>query len=204
MRKLSFLIALCTLLTVGGVYATWTYMETNNVADSKMHMAVNLTDAEFTGSYGTYKVESQNLVLSIDPKEGTSHITALYGEGAIVITFTPSFNAPQDVKDNGVASTFQFALKGDWKYEGQDMIAIKEGHTDPHAFTWTDRQVDENGVITFTYVIQASELLAHFEMAEILLDTHAKYLAYDEILGNCGIDLIVSDGITTENENNGQ
>ena len=200
MRKLSFLIALCTLLTVGGVYATWTYMETTNVADAKMHMSVNLGEAEFAGSYGTYKVNADNLTLTIDPKEGTSHTTALYATGEIVITFTPSFNATEEVKNNGVASTFQLALTGDWKYEGQDMLTIEDGHTDAHAFTWQDRTVDSDGVITFTYTMSANEFLSHISLAEIVLDTHAEYLAYDQILGTCSIDIIVSDGITTDGQ----
>ena len=33
MKKLSLLIALCMLISIGGVYATWVYSEKSDVAD---------------------------------------------------------------------------------------------------------------------------------------------------------------------------
>lgn len=196
MRKLSFLIALCTLLTVGGVYATWTYMETNNVADETIHMAVNLGNVEFAGSYGTYVVNADNVKMTIDPAEGTTHNTALYVTGELVITFTTNINAPDAIKQNGVDSTFQFSLgTGTWEYEGQQILTIP--HSEAHAFEWESR-TEENGIVTFTYTMSAEELAAHFELANILLDTHAKYLTYNAALGQ--IDVVVSDGIVTNGQ----
>lgn len=187
MRKLSFLIALCTLLTVGGVYATWTYMETTNVADETIHMSLNLGNVEFAGSYGQYIVDASGVKMTIDPKEGTTHTTALYVTGDLVIKFTPNANAPQTVKDSGVASTFKFALstKTNWLYEEEKLLTLHE--EDPHAITW---QKQSDG--SFTYTIPAVELAAHFDLKEFVLDTKAKYDAYNAVLGQ--IDVIVSDG----------
>ena len=187
MRKLSFLIALCTLLTVGGVYATWTYMETTNVADETIHMSLNLGNVEFAGSYGQYIVDASSVKMTIDPKEGTTHTTALYVTGDLVIKFIPNINAPEAVKENGVASTFKFALstKTDWLYEGEKLLTLHD--EDPHAITW-----QKQGDGSFTYTISAAELAEHFDLKEFVLDTKAKYDAYNAVLGQ--IDVIVSDG----------
>ena len=44
LRKLSFIIALALTLTVGGVYATWSYAGTNDIADSFAEAKVTITN----------------------------------------------------------------------------------------------------------------------------------------------------------------
>ena len=104
MKKLSLLIALCMLLTIGGVYATWTYTQNTDVADEAVNMNINLTDVAYSGSYGTYKVDTSSLKLAIEPKADTTHTTALYIEGNIVVTFTPNSVAPVEIKENLIKS----------------------------------------------------------------------------------------------------
>lgn len=190
MRKLSLLIALCTLLTVGGVYATWTYTQNTDVADEAVNMNMNLTDVAYSGSYGTYKVDTTGLSMKIDPKAGTAHTTALYMSGAIVITFTPNSVAPDEVKANGVASTFQFSLADDWKYQDQDIVTIN--HTEKHDITWVP-QADG----TFTFTISAEDLVDHFSLTEFQLDTKTDYDAYNAVLGTGSVVITVSDGIVS-------
>ena len=171
MRKLSLLIALCTLLTVGGVYATWTYTQNTDVADEAVNMTMNLTDVAYSGSYGTYKVDTTGFKLTIDPKAGTTHITSLIATGEIVITFTPNSVAPAEVKADGVPSTFALSLSNpNWKYD------------------------DGEGVFTFT--ISAAEFVNHVHLNEFLLDTKADYDAFNTVLGQGQIVITVSDGIT--------
>ena len=197
MKKLSLLIALILCVTIGGVYATWTYTETTNVADDTVNMSLNLTKATTDGSYGTYEITtSSDFAMVIDPKEGTEHVTALYITGDITITFTPAQYAPTDVKKNAVPSTFQFALSSGtttsgytaWDFEGQSMIAL--AHNDAEEIEWSEP--DENGV--FSYVISAADLANHIRLTEITLDTLTKYNRYGGALGQ--ISITVSDGVT--------
>ena len=198
MRKLSFLIALCTLLTVGGVYATWTYMETTNVADETIHMAVNLGNVEFAGSYGQYVVDASGVTMTIDPKTNipSKHTTALYINGDLVIKFIPNINAPEEVKNYGVASTYQFKLStgSTWQYDSTDILTIP--HAEPHSIALANSAEEDRWVKqgdgSFTFTISAAELADHFELAELVLDTKAKYDLYNAALGQ--IDVIVSDG----------
>lgn len=197
MRKLSFLIALCTLLTVGGVYATWTYTQNTDVADESVAMALNLTDVAYSGSYGTYKINKDTLTLKVDPKPGTSHITSLIVEGEIVVTFTPNSAAPQEVKDDGVPTTFTFSLSNDnWVYNdgegaGERPIVVL-AHTGAEDIVWGEP--DENGV--FTFVITAADIMEHIQLGDFLLDTKADYDAFTNALRQGLIVFTVSDGIT--------
>lgn len=189
MKKLSVLIALILCVTIGGVYATWTYTQNTDIADEQIHMTMNLTDVAYAGSYGTYRIDTSGLTMKIDPKEGTTHKTALYITGQIVITFTPNSVAPQEVKDNGVDSTFQLTLTNDnWLYEGQKIVTLQ--HNDAEEITWG--APDQNGV--FSFVITAEELSQHITLTEYNLDTKAKYDAFNLALGQGQITITVSDG----------
>ena len=196
MRKLSFLIALCTLLTVGGVYATWTYTQNTDVADESIGMSMNLTGVAYSGSYGTFNIDTSSLKLTIDPKPGTTHITSLLAEGEIVITFTPNSVAPENVKENGVDATFAFSLSNsNWQYddgEGARNI-VTLAHDGTEDIDWGTP--DSNGV--FTYTISAAEFLNHIQLGEFLLDTKAEYDAFSIALQQGQIVITVSDGIVT-------
>ena len=199
MKKLSTLIALMLVITIGGVYATWTYTQTTDVADEAVNMAMNLTDVVYAGSYGTYKVDLSNLKLTIDPKQGTTHTTSLVIEGGITVIFTPATHAPVDIKENGVDSTFTFSLSNNnWEFDDDttDEVAAKNvvtlAHTGKHDIVWT--KASDN---TFTYTLDATVLKQHISLSEFVLDTKVKYDAYNTALANGQIIFTVSDGDTT-------
>ena len=192
MKKLSLLIVMILCVTIGSVYATWTYTQYTDVADETVNMSMNLTSVAFSGSYGTYEINTSNVTMTIDPKQGTTHTTALTITGDIVITFTPNTVAPQDIKENGVDSTFQFGLtNANWTFDDDttDAVAAKNIITLEHTSA-------SNGVFTFT--ITAAELAGHIHLTEFNLDTKAKYDAFNTALGLGQISITVSDGITTQ------
>ena len=194
MKNFSLIIAMILCVTIGGVYATWTYTQNIDVADEGVNKVMNLGNVEYSGSYGTYKVDAAGLTLTIDPKAETAHTTALYGTGKIVITFTPNSVAPATVKENAVRSTYALSFaNADWKYEGKDIIKVADGHTGSHDIVWTPA-----GDGTFTFVITADELLKHLSLTEFELDTKVKYDAYNAVLGTGAIVVTVSDGITAQ------
>lgn len=187
MKKLSILIALVLCVTIGGVYATWVYSQSDDVADITGAKAITMTEATFTGTYGTYHVDTTGLTMQVDPKEGTTHTTALKISGNLVINFTPNTYAPVEVKENGVPSTFAFSLSNpNWKYNGSSIITVD---TNKHNIVWTP---DGSGAFTFT--ITAAELANYITLTEFTLDTKVEYDDYDAVLTNGQIVVSVSDG----------
>ena len=187
MKKLSILIALILCVTIGGVYATWVYSQSDDVADITGAKAITMTEATFTGTYGTYHVDTSSLSMVVDPKEGTTHTTALKIDGNLVIGFTPNTYAPEEVKQNGVASTFAFSLSNaNWQYNGQTIMTVD---TEKHNITWTP---DGSGAFTFT--ISAAELANYIRLTEFTLDTKVEYDAYDAVLTEGQIVVSISDG----------
>lgn len=120
MKKLSLFIALFTCLTIGGVYATWSYAGTNDIADNFAEAKVTIADVELAGANGTYKIES-NLVLSVDQandKHEAKLVFASNNNEAIYlkVTFTPAVNAPQNIKESGVLSELYFGTTVPMQY----------------------------------------------------------------------------------------
>ena len=198
MKKLGLLMAMALTVTVGGVYATWTYAKGTDVADETVNMTLNLTDVTYIGSNGSYKIDTTGLTLKIDPKTGTAHTTALYIDGNIVITFTPNAHAPEEVKKNAVESTFQFGLtNSNWTFDDDntDQVVAKPivtlGHNEKHDIAWTK---GADGV--FSYTIDADAIAEHIHLTEFNLDTKVKYDAFNTALGNGQITITVSDGET--------
>ena len=189
MKKLSLLIALCMLISIGGVYATWTYLDKTDVADETVNMAMNLTSVAYSSSYGTYTVDASAVKLTIDPKTGTTHTTALTIEGFIKITFKPNQYAPESIKNSAVPSTFKFGLtNSEWKFKDQNILTLV--HSEAEQITWTK----EGDVFTFT--LSAADMAEHLRLTEITLDTKAEYDAYSVVLGQGQISITVSDGKT--------
>ena len=54
-KKVTLLAGLLAFVTVGGVYATWTYAG-NDTADVSSLVSVQLSGVEFKGSAGTYTI----------------------------------------------------------------------------------------------------------------------------------------------------
>ncbi len=189
-KKLSLFVSLLLIVTMGAVYATWVYSQSDDVADITGAKAITMTEATFTGTYGTYAVDASGLSMKVDPKEGTAHTTSLIIDGDLVIKFTPNVYAPAEVKENGVPSTCAFSLSNkDWKYLDQDIITVD---TNPIDILW---EKGDGGI--FTYTITAEQLADILTLTEFELDTKAEYDAYDLLLTNGQIVVSVSDGKST-------
>ena len=206
MRKLSLLIALCTLLTIGGVYATWTYSD-GAIQDGTGEKAMQLSGLGSATPHGTYAVKTSGLALMIDPASQTNparpkdvHVTTLRGEGSVVLTFTPNINASDDIKTHGPDSVFAIRINGpaDWTYDdhsdkgSRDVLVLKPTDHD-HTITWVS---DGNGA--FTFEIPASVILEHLELTEFTLDTINDYNEFTEILKQATIEFVVSDAPAAE------
>ena len=207
MRKLSIIIALALLISIGGVYATWTYTDLSkvDVADESVNLNMNLTNVTFGDTYGTFEIVYNNLSLYIDPKVGTDHKTALYGTGEIQVKFTPSGHAPSHIKSEGLdGATYQFSLR-DPSVSFNDgsgskpILSVNPGHADTH--TISDWGEPVNGVFTFS--IQAEDIIEHFILPEFDLDTKADYDAFNSTLPDVDIIFAVSDGIYNNSSQQG-
>ena len=207
MKKFTALIALMLCVTIGGVYATWTYAGTEDIADAFAEAKVTITDVELTGANGTYKIES-NLVLTIDQKnedhEAELEFAANDGQAIFLkVTFTPATNAPQTIKDNAVLSELYFGTtvpmqykmdaQGNYSAEGTptDIFTFanpSDGNFSPNV-TWTPA-----GDGTFTYELNEAQLKDMISLSQtFVLDLKSEHDAFREALAG-NIVARVTDG----------
>ena len=117
MKQLSVLVALMLIITVGGVYATWTYFAyvTGTATEARGTITtITLTDKVVSGNdtsvaKGSINVTTNTLAISIDD-DNNDHKDELVVTGAITGTLTPDANATDDVKASGIP--LQFTLSG--------------------------------------------------------------------------------------------
>ena len=206
MKKLSLLVALALLVTIGGVYATWTYAG-NIATGSHMHMSVNMATATESTPKGTIT----NVINSMDVKiddENNDYVAEAVFSGKMGFVFTPGKGAAEDVINNGIAMQFQVEQHTPLKYEGNNIFIIKK--TAPTAFTSQQiikitetNKTNINGTDLSQYVggfyveISAAEMYNHVEIANIVLDTHEEYLTMRDALtagGALGITVSEASG----------
>lgn len=179
MKKIGLWMAALTAVTVGGVYATWNYAESNNISKVEQEKAIALAPAHQDGEIGSYAVvpsvdygmwiESSG---SMNPNDSEKHKAVFVMTGSITILFTPKDVASVDVKTNGIETKFEFSLSGgvdSWTYDsdfdatnGNDATKIvKNGgfnsySTIIHPMDYEEdgaKWTDSNNDGTFEYVI---------------------------------------------------
>ena len=210
MKKLSVLIALMLCVTIGGVYATWTYAGTDDIADSFAEAKVTIADAELTGANGTYKVES-NLVLTVDQKNEDHEAELVFGANNsdpifLKVTFTPAANAPQTIKDNAVPSELYFGTTTVMEYKMDAAGNYSATGTPANIFTFSN---PSDGVFSpnftwtpeadgsFTYTLDETALKSMISLSQtFVLDLKSEHDAFREAL-NGNILVRVTDGIVS-------
>jgi hypothetical protein len=206
MKKLSVLMASLMCLTVGGVYAAWTYAETNIANYHSEEKVVALAEVSTDSTaYGTYKVEfSDDFKIEIDSAQALGltgkarpsntnpetdknnvyhqHEAVLTATGSITVSFKPSAQASDDIKDFGILTNVYFSTSkemGTMQWEGSNIFEFNAhsctfGFGDDNLATgavdsakWTKL---EDG--RFEYVFDTATLKSIFTLREgIVLDS---------------------------------
>ena len=211
MKKLSVLIALMLLLTVGGVYATWSYAGTNDIADAFAEAKVTIADVELIGANGVYKIES-NLVLTVDQANEDHEAKLVFGSNDsqpifLKVTFTPAANAPQSIKEEAVPTELYFGTTTEMEYKMDAQGNYSETGTAKKIFTFANPSDgdfspnvtwNEESDGSFTYTLDETALSSMISLSQtFVLDTKAEHDAFREALtGN--IVARVTDGTVTQ------
>ena len=86
-KRLSLIITLALCLTVGGVYATWTYAE-GQIQPSSGTASLTIEAAANEGEAGTINVDTGSLSITVE--NGGSYKTVLSVVNDVTVTLTPT------------------------------------------------------------------------------------------------------------------
>ncbi len=196
-KRLSVLVALILCVTVGGVYAAWTYAADAGLSETA-NKAVTLAPVSQSGSIGQYEVLYTEFSLVIDqtsnsnPVDYTPNlvIRVTSDDGSLDFKFIPSEVASDEVRAKGITSHVEFS--SNLSHEGQAIfsfpLGIDIGTTDSASqYKWA-----ANGDGTFTCSIPNAEIQNHIQLAYLnKLDTYAKYRDFETSLGQGTINIKV-------------
>ena len=225
MKKLSMLIAMILCVTIGGVYATWTYAG-KDVTDKEYEKVIALSGVATSDPSGAYEITSNISGIVLDQK-ATGDYTAVLSFGSnntevpsLTVTFKPSETlASDEIKANGLPTEIE------WKISKMPQVKLSEGtgenqgkwYVDQENGTLTDLFVIEDmadGVFTenvrwekqtdgtFTYTLDNATLLTKVKLNKNLyLDTRAAYDVVHAALVGVNFTVVVTDGQTPSTSN---
>ena len=208
--KMALIATLCTAVTIGGVYATWTFAQKNAAsANTTVNVAMTgLTGETEKGTLSVMVMGANGFTLAVDDSN-SDHIADIKKEGVVTVTFTPAASASEDVKTNGidVQCVISYApytggpanLEA-WTYADTQIFEIDNDEDAPILLNKAAAVRDlETGV--FTWTIPAADIGIDLTDAfsntttGVKIDTKGKYDAMNEELAKGHFVLTVSEYI---------
>lgn len=198
--KLALLALLSTVVTVGGVYATWTFAE-GNTAASHTTTTVGMTGVNASTEKGSLSVMAATYKALIDDSDN-NHLPDLKTEGTVTITFTPSASASEDIKANGIDVKFVIsyvanaggpATLEEWVYDGTQIFDITYTATTPYHLDKEDAVKGTDGVFTWTINSADVGIVLHEDFDDKLIDTLDDYNALSAELNKGHFQLTVEE-----------
>ena len=196
-------------LTVGGVYATWTFTASTDIGNDGEEYTLSLTDDASVGNYGDYTIDISSVKIVIDqansdetgradkPLLDHQAVLRVSDDSKIVVTFTPNEAAPHVVKEANFPTYFYITLSNDMKapidadghYDAtadeadeKDVFVIScLGKGNQQQITWDSK---ENADDPYTYTFDAAAIRELIQLnGTIILDTLADYEAFGQDIG---------------------
>ena len=215
MKKLSLLMALAMIITIGGVYATWTYNEGAMYVEVHEHFTISMAGVAAENAKGVVTIDTSGLSIVIDDDGG--YVPRMDMSGSVKIYFAPASGAGEDAKAGKINLMYKLsASRGGTKMENvADTIEYQFG-TDPaikmfttydqadHEVTIPDapRWVEEKQA--FCYEIPASEFVDLIVLntagftGENALDSYDKFEAFEKAINSQSYGISVWEPVSPE------
>ena len=120
MKKSRAIVLALLCLTIGGVYATWTFADDTSIDRKGQTVTVTLAGkAETSSVLGSLAVTlSEGFEMTIDQQAVGDHTAVLKisDTSSIQLKFTPDYNAEIDIREKGIKAHFYFAVSSSLQY----------------------------------------------------------------------------------------
>ncbi|MBR2448639.1 MAG: hypothetical protein IKB30_00805 [Clostridia bacterium] len=207
MKKLSVIISLALVITIGGVFAAWNY--SNGTATGiTTTRALDMASITTTVEKGKITANSTGMTLivdddkSVNPQTGTSFKAVLVGTGSINVTFTPDDSADPTVKQNGIpmiATVTVTPAEGTTQWTADDvdktLVDILAPNTELVPGTENKKNVIDLGTAKVVE-IQAQQIIDALIFCggkDVILDTYAKNQNFVKAMAKYTINITISE-----------
>ena len=188
MKKFGTIIALATLMTVGGVYATFNYAQ-GTASEASTSLNPTIEGVGTTTSKGKIEINS-TFAIKVDDEgqlngEANNYFTKMQTSGEFKVVFTPEVGADADVRDHGISLKMKLEITGTNTYNNQDIFTLNMT-TNPVVLNNGDKILGSYTVV---------DLASYISLTRIELKTLAEYNAYKTQLEGVSIKVTVSENI---------
>ncbi len=207
MKKLSTIIALALVITIGGVYAAWNYSQ-GQTAATEVTREINMAQVSTTGTKGSFAVTPGGDFAFLVDNAG-NYVATLTGTGYIDVIFTPNAGVDTNVQENGipmkatVTVTHVGSTAPTYNYGGINVIPLvaKEGE---NVITLNGGTATKTARITATDIIGCLDFAVNAEVEHgqpghivdgFALPTYQSNQDFHTVLKNYTIMITISEAI---------
>ena len=198
MKKLSALIAMILCLTIGGVYAAWTYTNPNaDITDKRFEQLVTISTATEAGAAGEYDIVTNITGISIEQlgtnDQGKDFHTAVLNyvtndDQAPFIKFTLKLkeNTGSDIFDT-LESTYTIEVVDvGSQYGGKDIFL--DHNPNETEINWTYDSAND------IYYYELTDLATEITLNDFVLASKAEHTLFTAALARPVFEVKLSDG----------
>ena len=202
MKKLSVLIALVLCVTIGGVYAAWTYTNPDaDITDRHFNQLITISAAVEEGAAGEYAIETNITGMTIDQKgtnsEGVDFHKAVLNYTTsdsqtpyIRFTLKLKENTGSDIQSNLQTKYAINLLDVNGQYGGADIFTDHvPGET---VIDWNSDWVYDAGSDTYSFTIDNMD--SEITLNNFILSSKPEHTAFTTALGRPVLEVKITDG----------
>lgn len=198
MKKLSVLIALVLCVTIGGVYAAWTYTNPDaDITDRHFNQLITISAATEEGAAGTYEIDTNITGMSID-QTGTNSNGVDFHKAVLNYTTrdseTPYIRFTLKLKENTGSDIFT-------TLESKYTVDVVDANLYQGNPIFNDSKVGETVIdweydsVNDIYYYEISDMSTEITLNDIILPSKPDHTAFSAALGRAVLEVKISDGI---------
>ena len=179
MKKISLLVLLCVILTIGGVYAAWIYSG-NQIGSQDEQFLNKMGGLDYSGNSGSYTFTDNSLDFAIEPNNQDDKITTIvWGHGSMTLVFTPSADINETMLEKALTATITVICSNDTlgEYKGEQIYNLDtDFKIELNADSWTKHDNENDGFVDYyTYSIDAAKIEDAISINQFKLPTEDDY-----------------------------
>ena len=200
LRKISAIIVLAIVLTMGSVFAVWSYDQ--GAVKREGTYELHMTDIVSKGEKGRIDASNNTLKFKVDDLNEIDWKAELLPEGSVDIIFVPAANADESVQQNGIKMMVTITLSGaqtaytakvsngagGYKDQAVKILTVKDGQ---NTFE-LNGGVATKDTVTIT-AEQILNCLVFCEGQEVYLPTYEENVRFDNAMGDYKITITITE-----------
>ncbi len=199
LRKISMVVVLAIILTIGSVFAVWSY--DRSAVSREGTYDLHMTDIVSQGKKGRIDASNNTLKFKIDDEDVVDWKAELVPEGSVDIEFVPASNADETVQKDGIKMMVTVTLSGEqslynakvpdgsggYKEESVKILSVK---TDANTFELNSGNPTKTATITAEQIV---DCLNFCDGKSVYLPTYEENVRFDNAMSQYKITITITE-----------